>query len=88
MGSSVITIIGFKMANKPADSDHPFGHGRIEYISALIVSGLIMLVGVELLKSSGQTLVAGTPAPEYSIITIIILAISILIKTKPDYNTT
>lgn len=80
MGSSVITAIGFKMANKPADSDHPFGHGRIEYISAFIVAALIMLVGFELLKTSGQTLIEGTPAPEYSIVTLIILAVSILIK--------
>lgn len=80
MGSSVITAIGFKMANKPADSDHPFGHGRIEYISAFIVAALIMLVGFELLKTSGQTLISGAPAPEYSVITLIILAVSILIK--------
>ena len=45
MGSSVVTMIGFKMAGKPADSDHPFGHGRIEYISAFIVAMLILLVG-------------------------------------------
>ncbi|MBQ6826005.1 MAG: cation transporter [Clostridia bacterium] len=80
MGSSIITAIGFKMANKPADSDHPFGHGRIEYISAFIVAALIMLVGFELLKTSGQTLISGAPAPEYSVITLIILAVSILIK--------
>ena len=49
MGSSVITILGFKLANKPADKDHPFGHGRIEYMSAFIVAILIMLVGFELM---------------------------------------
>ncbi len=80
MGSSVITMIGFKLAGKPADSDHPFGHGRMEYMSAFIVAMLILLVGVELLKSSFNTLVAGTPAPEYSVTTIIILIISIIIK--------
>ena len=52
IGSSVITLIGFKMAKKPADPDHPFGHGRIEYMSAFIVSMLILLVGIELFKSS------------------------------------
>ena len=52
MGSSVVTMIGFKLANKPADSDHPFGHGRMEYISAFIVAVLILLVGFELFKSS------------------------------------
>jgi len=80
MGSSVITMLGFKLANKPADSDHPFGHGRIEYVSAFIVSALILLVGFELLKSSGSSLINNDPAPTYSIIAIIILAVSILIK--------
>ena len=80
MGSSVITMIGFKLANKPADSDHPFGHGRIEYVSAFIVSALILLVGFELLKSSGGALINNEAAPTYSVTAIIILAVSILIK--------
>jgi len=50
--SSIITIIGFKLAGKPADKEHPFGHGRIEYIAGLIVAFFIILVGYELLKSS------------------------------------
>ena len=50
--SSIITIIGFKMANKPADAEHPFGHGRIEYISALVVSFMVMLVGFQFVKTS------------------------------------
>lgn len=54
--SSVISFIGVKMASKPADKDHPFGHGRIEYIAALIVSFLIMEVGWTFLKSSIQKL--------------------------------
>ena len=56
MGSSVISIIGFHLAGKPADSEHPFGHGRIEYISAFIVEILIFLVGFELFKSSFSSL--------------------------------
>ncbi len=80
MGSSVITMIGFKLANKPADSDHPFGHGRIEYVSAFIVSALILLVGFELLKSSANALINNEAAPTYSLIAIIILGVSILIK--------
>lgn len=52
MGSSIVTILGFRLASKPADPDHPYGHGRFEYISAFIVSGLIIVVGVELMKSS------------------------------------
>lgn len=80
MGSSIITMIGFKMAGKPADSDHPFGHGRMEYMSAFVVSLLILLVGAELLKSSVTTLIAGDPAPEYSFWAIIVLAVSIAVK--------
>ncbi|MCI6277209.1 MAG: cation diffusion facilitator family transporter, partial [Clostridium sp.] len=45
-GSSLVTILGFKLSNMPADEEHPFGHGRIEYLSALIVSAMVMLVGV------------------------------------------
>ena len=80
MGSSVITMIGFKLANKPADSDHPFGHGRMEYMSAFIVAILILLVGFELLKSSVSSLISGNMSPTYSFTAIIILCISILVK--------
>ncbi len=50
--SSIITFLGFKLASKPADKEHPFGHGRIEYISGLIVSFMVLLVGFEFIKSS------------------------------------
>ena len=80
MGSSVITMIGFKMAGKPADSDHPFGHGRMEYMSAFIVAMLILLVGAELFKSSLSALIKGDAAPEYSVFALVILCISILVK--------
>ena len=80
MGSSVITMIGFKLSGKPADSDHPFGHGRIEYISAFVVSMLILLVGVELIISSIKALVSGEKAPEYTYISLAVLIISILVK--------
>ena len=80
MGSSVITMVGFKLSNKPADSDHPFGHGRMEYMSAFIVAILIMLVGFELFKSSFSAFINNTAAPKYSLISIIILAVSILVK--------
>lgn len=80
MGSSVITMVGFKLSNKPADSDHPFGHGRMEYMSAFIVAVLILLVGFELFKSSITALVTNAPAPTYSIWAIIILVVSILVK--------
>ncbi len=79
-GSSVVTLIGFKLANKPADRDHPFGHGRMEYISAFIVSFLILLVGFELLKDSITALRDGVAAPKFSTISILALAISIIVK--------
>ena len=80
MGSSVVAMLGFKLAGKPADRDHPFGHGRMEYMSAFIVAVLILLVGFELLKSSVTALVNGETAPEYSLISILILAFSVIIK--------
>lgn len=79
IGSSVITLIGFKLAKKPADPDHPFGHGRIEYMSAFIVAILIILVGFELLKSSVNK-IFNPQDISVSIITIVGLIISIAIK--------
>ena len=80
MGSSVITLIGFRMAAKPADSDHPFGHGRMEYISAFVVSLLILLVGVELMKSSVSALFGGEGMPAYTVWTAVALFISVAVK--------
>ncbi len=80
MGSSVITMLGFKLAAKPADNDHPFGHGRMEYMSAFIVSILILLVGFELLKSSAVSLINNVSMPKYGIFAIVILIVSILVK--------
>ena len=51
-GSSAVTLLGFRLAGRKPDPEHPFGHGRIEYISGLIVAGLILLMGVELVKTS------------------------------------
>ena len=80
MGSSVITMIGFKMAGKPADSEHPFGHGRMEYMSAFVVAMLILLVGAELFMSSAKALINGDDMPRYSVWALAILAASILVK--------
>lgn len=80
MGSSVITMIGFKVSNKPADKDHPYGHGRMEYMSAFIVSVLILFVGIELLRESAGAIIEGTPQPKYPLISLIILCISVVIK--------
>lgn len=49
-GSSVVTFLGFKLANRPADREHPFGHGRYEYVAGLGISVVILLMGVELIK--------------------------------------
>lgn len=77
--SSVVTLIGFKAAGKPADKEHPFGHGRIEYLAGLIVAQLILLMGMELLHSSVIKIIR----PEkviFSRISVVILIVSILAK--------
>ncbi len=78
-GSSVITMIGFKMSQKKVDNDHPWGHGRMEYISAFIVDILIVLVGIELFKSSVDKIINPT-MPDISAVTITILVIAIIAK--------
>ncbi len=80
IGSSVLTFIGFKLSNKPADRDHPFGHGRMEYMAAFTVSFLILLVGFELLGDSVNMLIEGTPAPRFTLLSIVALIISIIVK--------
>ena len=77
--SSIITLAGFKMAGQKPDSDHPFGHGRIEYISGLLVSILIVLMGFELVKSSVSK-IFHPEVPDYSPVIIGILVFSILVK--------
>lgn len=77
--SSIITIIGFKMANKPADAEHPFGHGRIEYITAMIVSFMVMLVGLQFVKTSFQKIINPTPVT-FELWPFILLIISIGFK--------
>ncbi len=79
MGSSLVTMFGFRLAAKPADPDHPYGHGRFEYISAFIVSGLIFMVGFELLKSSYDKIINPSTL-DLSIVSIIILAVSVAVK--------
>lgn len=83
-GSSFITLIGFIFAGKKPDSDHPFGHGRIEYLSGLFVAFLIMLMGVELGKSSVQK-IRHPEVVELSVVSIVILLVSILVKLYMAY---
>ena len=80
MGSSLVTMLGFKLASKPADKDHPFGHGRMEYISGFIVSVIILLVGFELIKEAVSTLINGGTTPHYTIFSGVVLGISVIIK--------
>lgn len=77
--SSIITIVGFKMANKPADAEHPFGHGRIEYITAMIVSFMVMLVGLQFVKTSFQKIINPTPVT-FELLPFILLLVSIVFK--------
>ncbi|WP_195972227.1 cation diffusion facilitator family transporter [Clostridium thermobutyricum] len=77
--SSIITIAGFKLSNMPADKEHPFGHGRIEYISSLIVSFLVILVGLEFVKSSAIRIFNPSKV-DFEIIPFILLIVSILLK--------
>lgn len=78
-GSSVITLLGFRMSEQKPDKHHPFGHGRIEYLSGLIVSMLIILVGFELGKSSVEKMIS-PEAVSFSVLTVVILIVSIIIK--------
>ncbi len=78
-GSSILTLVGFKMAGKPADDEHPFGHGRIEYITGFIISIVIILMGIEI----GKDAVAKIFNPQEVVFSYIALAImlgSIIVK--------
>ncbi|MCQ2499354.1 MAG: cation diffusion facilitator family transporter [Lachnospiraceae bacterium] len=78
-GSSLITMIGFKLAGQKADSEHPYGHGRVEYISGFLVSVVIIIMAYELIKDSISKIINPEPI-EGSTVIFIILGISILIK--------
>lgn len=79
MASSIVTLVGFKLSNRPADKDHPFGHARYEYIAGLIVSFVILLIGLQLIKSSIQKVLDPEPVT-FSWLTVFILGVSIFIK--------
>lgn len=78
-GSSIMTFVGFKMASMPADNEHPYGHGRMEYVSGLIIAVIIMLMGFELGKTSVEKIIN----PEefhFSVLSLVILIASVLVK--------
>lgn len=78
-GSSVVTLIGFKLSSKPADSEHPFGHERIEYISALVVSFIVLFIGGSLFITSAEKIFFPVEMVVDKV-TYIILGISVLLK--------
>jgi len=78
-GSSLISLLGFRLASQKPDEDHPFGHGRVEYVSAFVVSMLIILMGIEIGKASVDKILNPSEA-EVNLIAAIILAVSILVK--------
>lgn len=87
-GSSVITLVGFKLSGQKPDTEHPFGHGRMEYISGLLVSVAVLIMGFELIRSSVAKI--RTPEPiECSPVIIGVLIASILVKVYMyHYNRT
>ena len=78
-GSSIVTLVGFKLSSAPPDAEHPFGHGRMEYLSALGVAALIMAAGFELFLSAVDK-IRHPALPEFGVLTIIILALAIAVK--------
>ena len=80
-GSSIITLIGFQLAAQKPDSDHPFGHGRMEYLSGLFVAIIILFMGVELIQSSIQKIIHPQTL-SFSPIIVLILLVSILVKSS------
>lgn len=78
-GSSVVTLVGFKLSSAPPDKDHPFGHARYEYVTGLLVSMMVLFLGIALLKSSIEKVISPTPV-EVSVFTYVVLSISIVMK--------
>ncbi|MBQ9103995.1 MAG: cation transporter [Clostridia bacterium] len=77
--TSIITLLGFKLSNRPADKEHPFGHARFEYITALIVAFIILTIGVEVGRAGIEKIISGE-STAFSIITCVILGVAILVK--------
>lgn len=83
-GSSVVTLIGFKLAGTKPDTEHPFGHGRIEYVSGLVVSAVILIMAFELVTDSVDKIIHPA-AVEFSLLSVAILVVSILVKFYMSY---
>jgi cation diffusion facilitator family transporter len=78
-GSSVITLIGFKISAKPTDKEHPYGHARLEYIAGFIVSIIILLLGLELIRSSFDKILRPDPI-QFNPATVVVLVVAIGVK--------
>lgn len=77
--SNVVSLLGFHMAGRPADREHPYGHGRYEYLAGMVVAVLVLVIGVELVRSSVEKLVDPSPT-EFSPAVAIVLVASMLVK--------
>ncbi len=77
--SSVITILGVKLARRPPDDKHPFGYGRIEYFSAIIIAAIVLAAGATSLVESVKKIIR-PETPDYSVVTLIIVAVAVVVK--------
>lgn len=77
--ASAVTLLGFQLAKRPADQDHPYGHARYEYLSGVIIAALILVIGVELAKTSVEKIFAPTSV-DYSVLTVVIMVLATLLK--------
>lgn len=80
VGSSLVSLCGFILSGKKPDAEHPYGHGRAEYLSALVIAFFILLMGFELIKSSVQSLISHAPAPVFTLAAFVVLLFSIAVK--------
>lgn len=77
--SSIVTIVGVKLAGRKPDAKHPFGHGRIEYFSAVIVAMIVLAAGLMALKESIEKIIAPEEA-DYSVVSLVVVAVAVLVK--------
>lgn len=79
-GSNVLTVVGYTISGKPADKDHPYGHARMEYLASLFISVIVTFLGFEMLSSSIEKLTSNPQEQDYSLVAIVVMASTILIK--------
>lgn len=77
--SSVITVVGAKLAGRKPDKEHPFGHGRIEYLSAMIIAAIVFYAGLTSLWESGKKIIE-PEAADYSALSLVIIAVAVIVK--------